>query len=74
MSEAETNLELRHPTWRYASNATFQITATIIGATQALYLYFYYRQVIGLDTGLILLALVIFTVYDAINDPIIGFW
>ena len=75
MSETDTEQysESRHPTWRYASNASFQITGTIIGATQALYLYFYYRQVIGLDTGLILLALFIFTIYDAINDPIIGF-
>ncbi|MFW9936473.1 MAG: MFS transporter [Candidatus Thorarchaeota archaeon] len=73
MSETELNVESRHRWWRYASNGTYQITATVISATQALYLYFYYRQVIGLNTGLIILALSIFTVYDAINDPIIGF-
>ncbi|MFX1590149.1 MAG: MFS transporter, partial [Promethearchaeota archaeon] len=73
MSETKLNVESRHRWWRYASNGTYQITATVISATQALYLYFYYRQVIGLNTGLIILALSIFTVYDAINDPIIGF-
>jgi len=76
MSDIELNIEStesRHPTWRYASNATFQVTTTIIGATQALYLFFYYRQVVGLQTGLIILALLIFTIYDAFNDPLIGF-
>ncbi len=63
----------RHRTWRYASMGIYQITGTLIGATQALYLMFYYRQVIGLETGLIILALSIFTIYDAINDPFIGF-
>ena len=73
MNETELNVESRHRWWRYASNGTFQVTGTVIGATQALYLYFYYRQVLGLETGLIVLALTIFTIYDAINDPLIGF-
>lgn len=73
MSDTEIKVESRHRWWRYASNGTYQVTATVIGATQALYLYFYYRQVVGLSTGLIILALLIFTIYDAINDPIIGF-
>ena len=63
----------RHPTWRYASNATFQITGSLLAATQSLYLYFYYFNVIGLDPWIILLALSLFSIYDAINDPIIGF-
>ena len=73
MSETELNLEpeSRHKWWRYASNGSYQITGTVIGATQALYLYFYYRQVIGLSTGLLFLALLIFTVWDALNDPLI---
>ena len=65
--------ETRHPTWRYASNATFQIPTTLLGATQGIYLYFYYFNVLGLNQFLIFLALSIFTVYDAINDPLIGF-
>ena len=66
-------LETRHPTWRYASNATFQIPTTLLGATQSIYLYFYYFNVLGLNPFLITLALTIFTVYDGVNDPIIGF-
>jgi GPH family glycoside/pentoside/hexuronide:cation symporter len=73
MSEAELKTESKHPWWRYASNGSFQITTTVIGATQAIYLYYYYFNVLGLEPGLIVLALTIFTIYDAVNDPIIGF-
>jgi GPH family glycoside/pentoside/hexuronide:cation symporter len=76
MNETETKIkktETRHPTWRYASNATFQIPTTLLAATQGIYLYFYYFNVLGLNPGLIFLALSIFTVYDALNDPLIGF-
>ncbi|NHJ23714.1 MAG: MFS transporter [Candidatus Lokiarchaeota archaeon] len=73
MSETELDTGSKHPWWRYASNSSFQITATVIGATQAIYLYYFYFNVLGLEPGLIVLALTIFTIYDAINDPIIGF-
>lgn len=65
--------ESRHRTWRYASNATSQITGTVLSATQALYLFFYYEVVLGLNPWFIVLAMTIFTVYDALNDPFIGF-
>ncbi|TFH31045.1 MAG: MFS transporter [Promethearchaeota archaeon] len=63
----------RHSNWRYASLGSFQVIATLVGSTQAIYLYFYYFNVLGLDNDLIFLALTIFTIYDAINDPIIAF-
>ena len=44
-----------------------------MGATQAIYLYFYYFNVIGLYPVFTFLAMTIFTAYDAINDPLIGF-
>jgi len=37
------------------------------------YVFFFYERVLGLDTLLVFLALLIFTVWDAINDPVIGF-
>ncbi len=37
------------------------------------YTFFFYERVLGLDTILIFLGMLIFTVWDAINDPLIGF-
>ncbi|MFW9951358.1 MAG: MFS transporter [Candidatus Thorarchaeota archaeon] len=65
--------EPRHPKWKYASNGTFQFTFNIMNTTMSVYLFFYYEVVLGLNAWLIFLALAIFTVYDAIDDPIIGF-
>ncbi len=71
--ENDTPFQTRHPTWKYASNATFQIVVSIMSSAQGIYLYFFYYSVIGLNQWLIFLALSIFTVYDAIDDPLIGF-
>ena len=57
----------------YLSMASFQIIATLVGSAQGIYIYFYYFNVLGLDNNLIFLALSIFAVYDAINNPLIGF-
>ncbi len=63
----------RHSKLKFAQMGSFQVMATLLGSAQGMYLYFYYYNVIGLDNRLIFLALTFFTVYDAINDPIIGF-
>jgi GPH family glycoside/pentoside/hexuronide:cation symporter len=65
--------EPRHPKWKYASNGVFQFTVNIMNVTMSVYLFFYYEVVLGLNAWLIFLALSIFTVYDAIDDPILGF-
>jgi len=36
------------------------------------YIFYFYEAVIGLDTMLVFLAMLIFTLWDAINDPLIG--
>ena len=63
----------RHSKWIFLSNATFQLPSTMVNAVLGGFLLFYYEVVIGLNVWLIVLALTIFTVYNAINDPIIGF-
>ena len=63
----------RHSKWTFLSNATFQLPSTMVNAVLGGFLLFYYEVVIGLNVWLIVLALTIFTVYNAINDPIIGF-
>ncbi|MHA1659053.1 MAG: MFS transporter [Promethearchaeota archaeon] len=36
------------------------------------YIFFFYEVVVGLDTIFIFLAMLIFTLWDAVNDPLIG--
>jgi GPH family glycoside/pentoside/hexuronide:cation symporter len=37
------------------------------------YVFFFYERVLGLPTEYVFFAMLIFTVWDAINDPLIGF-
>ena len=76
MNETNINAQspkTRHSKWTFLSNATFQFPATMINSVLAGFLLFYYEVVIGLNVWLIVLALSIFTVYHALNSPIIGF-
>jgi GPH family glycoside/pentoside/hexuronide:cation symporter len=67
------SLESRHPEWKYASNASFQFTVTILMTTLSVFLFYYYEVVLGMSAWYVFLALSIWTVYDALNDPLIGF-
>ena len=63
----------RHPEWKYASNATFQFSVSILFTTIGVFLFFYYEVVLGLSAWYVFLALTIWTIYDAVNDPIMAF-
>ncbi len=65
--------QMRHSRWIYASNSSFQFTVTFLSTVQTLFLFFYYESVIGLNSIYVFLALTLFTIYDAVNDPIMGF-
>ena len=64
---------VKHSKSVYASNSIFQFTVTFMSTAQTVFLFFYYEAVLGLNYYLIFAAMVIFTVWDAINDPLIGF-
>jgi glycoside/pentoside/hexuronide:cation symporter, GPH family len=68
-----TEKSARHPWWRYASNSMLQIVATLNGSVQGIYLVFFYVQVLGLEYRYVFWTLTLFAIYDAINDPVIGF-
>jgi len=53
------------------SSASFwsMLLWTVFGS----YVFYFYERVLGLDTVLVFLAMLIFTVWDAVNDPLIGF-
>ncbi len=59
--------------WFMLSNGMSQFPSSVIGAVQGGFMMVYYETVIGLNSKYVFLALTIFTIYNAINDPIIGF-
>lgn len=63
----------RHPWWKYASNSSSQFAFNVIGTPMAIFLFMYYEVVLGLNGGVIFIAMSIFTVYNAINDPLLSF-
>lgn len=73
MNENKQLSESRHSRWTYASFSSYGFTVTFLEGTITVFLFFYYEAVLGLSGYLIFLAMSIFTVYDAINDPLIGF-
>ncbi len=62
----------RHSRWTFLSNAFGLLCSTLIGAVQGFTL-FYYEAVVGLNATLVAIAMFIFLLYNAINDPIFGF-
>ena len=65
--------ESRHPQWRYASNALFQFPVSLLVTTLAVFMFFYYEAVLGLNAWYIFLAVALWTIWDAVNDPLIAF-
>ncbi len=64
--------ETRHSRLTFLSNAFGLLCSTLIGAIQGFTL-FYYEAVVGLNAIWIAIAMAIFLVYNAVNDPIFGF-
>ncbi|MFW9943122.1 MAG: MFS transporter [Candidatus Thorarchaeota archaeon] len=64
--------ETRHSRRTFLSNAFGLLCSTLIGAVQG-FTIFYYEAVVGLHATLIAIAMTVFLVYNAVNDPIFGF-
>ena len=62
----------RHSGKTFLSNASGLLCSTLIGAIQGFTL-FYYNAVVGLTTFWIAIAMTLFLIYNAVNDPIFGF-
>ncbi|MHA1658351.1 MAG: MFS transporter [Promethearchaeota archaeon] len=63
----------RHPWWKYASNSSSQFAFNIIGTPMSIFMYFFYEVVLGLNGGIIFMAMSIYMIYNAINDPLLSF-
>ncbi len=67
------NTTRSHPIWRYwVFSLGFFLGELLAGAVSA-YLLYYYTVIQGLSTGYYTIAMVIYAVYNAINDPAIGY-
>ena len=62
-----------HSRWTMASYGSKQLFAQWITGPFGLFVFFFYEVEIGLDVRLGALALIIFSIWNAINDPLIGF-
>jgi glycoside/pentoside/hexuronide:cation symporter, GPH family len=62
-----------HSRWIMASYGSKQLFSQWITGPFGLFVFFFYEVEIGLDVRLGALALVIFSFWNAINDPLIGF-
>jgi len=65
--------ESRHTKKTYISFGMYQLTWTIVGSANGLFLFYYYHTVVGLEPLLIFTATAILTFWYAFNDPIIGY-
>ncbi|MHA1490877.1 MAG: MFS transporter [Promethearchaeota archaeon] len=64
--------ETRHSKWTFFSNACGMLCSSTISSVQG-FMIFYYEVVIGLNVWFVALAVVIYSIYNGVNDPILGF-
>ncbi|MFX0140154.1 MAG: MFS transporter [Candidatus Hodarchaeota archaeon] len=66
------NSEVLHPRWVGISIGFNEFTFQVIGSIATTNIFYFYEVEIGLNTWLITLAISAFTIWNAINDPLIG--
>ncbi len=63
----------RHSKLTYISFSTFNLVGSIIIAAQTVVLFFFYEAVIGLNIWYVFGGFIIAAVWDAVNDPLLGY-
>jgi len=63
----------RHSKLTYLSFSSYDFATSFVGAAQFIFLFFYYEAIIGLNAWLISIALALAFVWDALNNPLIGY-
>jgi len=66
-------IEKKFSIWTHLSYNSMFINLQLTWNMIAAYYFFFYEVVIGLNAGLIALAMALFGIWDAINDPLIGY-
>lgn len=63
---------IKHPTWEMASVNMGSLAVELIQGVLSILLFFFYEQVLGLRSILAGIAIAIYALYDAFNDPLVG--
>ncbi|TFG15873.1 MAG: MFS transporter [Promethearchaeota archaeon] len=63
----------RHSKLTFITFSSYDFATSFVGAAQFIFLFFYYEAVIGLNAWLISISLVLAFIWDAVNNPLIGF-
>jgi GPH family glycoside/pentoside/hexuronide:cation symporter len=71
--EMSSTIEIRHSWFNKTSYGISNLIPDFIGAILGVVLFIFYETEIGLNTLLTGAALIIFAVWDAINDPVVGY-
>jgi GPH family glycoside/pentoside/hexuronide:cation symporter len=66
-------LEIKHSKVDMAQYQFATLPNELVAAALAAFLFFFYEVEIGLESWLVGLGLVIYAIWDAINDPLIGY-
>jgi len=69
----ESEMEVKHSKLVYFSNGFGRFNDEFLTMAFGAYVFFFYETEIKLNVWLISLALIIFAIYNAINDPMIGY-
>ncbi len=62
-----------HSKWNMASYSMSDFIMQIFAFSFAAYVFFFYEAVLGLESLLAGLGFIIYAIYNAINDPLVGF-
>ncbi|MBD3254532.1 MAG: MFS transporter [Candidatus Lokiarchaeota archaeon] len=63
----------KHSKLTFLSFSSYDFASYFVGAAQFLFLFFYYEAIIGLNAWLISLSLALAFIWDALNNPLIGY-
>ncbi|MGV9171990.1 MAG: MFS transporter [Promethearchaeia archaeon] len=63
---------ITHPTWEMASINFGSLAIELIQGVLSIVLFFFYEQVLGLQSILAGIGIAIYALYDAFNDPLVG--
>ena len=66
--------EIQHSKKTMASYGVGNVVSEILAAVLAVMLFAFYETEIGLSSSLTGIALIIFAIWDATNDPIVGYF
>jgi GPH family glycoside/pentoside/hexuronide:cation symporter len=69
----EESTESRHSKLTYISFGTYNLIGSLIIGAQTVVLFFFYEAVIGLNIWYVFAGFIVSAVWDAVNDPLLGF-